>query len=96
MTRLVCAWVLVNAVLLGQRERHMVTLLAVEIDLRVVAPFWRLLRRGYVRLLLAGGPKVLAFGARHGVGDLAALRRLVAAQRSDEPATWETGAGSAR
>ncbi len=48
-----------------------------RVDVRVVAPFSRLARRGYVRLLITGGPKVLRFGAAHGVRGLGGLRRLV-------------------
>jgi hypothetical protein len=47
------------------------------IGLRIVAPFARLVRRGYLGVLLAAGPKVVAFGAAHGVGTVAELRRLV-------------------
>jgi len=54
-------------------ERH--------VDFRVVSPFWRLARRGYVRLLLAAGPRVAAFGASHGLTGLADLRRLVRSLR---------------
>lgn len=60
-----------------------------RVDLRVAAPFTRLLRRGYVRLLLASGPRVLAFGARRGVRGLRDLRRLVEEARRAEPAPWE-------
>lgn len=56
-------------------ERH--------VDFRIVAPFWRLARRGYVRLLLAAGPRVAAFGVSHGVRGLADLRRLVRGLRRD-------------
>ena len=55
-------------------------------DLRIVAPFHRLARRGYLRLLIAGGPAVLAFGARHGIRTLGDLRRLVRRLRAgDDP-----------
>lgn len=64
-----------------------------EVGLRIAAGFDRLARRGYVRLLLAAGPLVLVFGARHGVRSLGALRRFVAALRSREPADWEAGPG---
>jgi hypothetical protein len=60
-----------------------------RVDLRIVAAFWRLTRRGYVRLLLAAGPEVLAFGARHGVRDARALARLVARLRQQGPYPWE-------
>ena len=47
------------------------------IGFRIVAPFARLARRGYVRLLLAAGPKPLMFGAARGVRTIADVRRLV-------------------
>jgi hypothetical protein len=59
------------------------------VAMRVVASFSRLLRGGYVSLLLAAGPRVMAFGATHGIASLGALRELVAAMRSREPAEWE-------
>jgi hypothetical protein len=54
-------------------------------DLRIIAPFSRLVRRGYVRLLIAAGPAVLAFGARHGIHTLGDLRRLVRRLRPGDP-----------
>jgi hypothetical protein len=42
-----------------------------------------------VKLLLAAGPRVLAFGAAHGVRTLGALRRLVSDFRARGPADWE-------
>ncbi len=49
-----------------------------RLGLTVVAPFSRLLQRGYLRLLWAGGGPVLAFGARHGIRSIGELRDLVA------------------
>lgn len=60
-----------------------------EVDLRVRAPFTRLAKRGYVKLLLLGGAPVLAFGARQGVRTLGGLRRMVAELRESRPADWE-------
>jgi hypothetical protein len=60
-----------------------------RVELRVIAPFTRLLRRGYVSLLLRGGPRLLRFGAAHGVRSLAELRRAVEAARSAKPLPWE-------
>lgn len=60
-----------------------------HVDLRIAASFARLLSRGYVRLLLSAGPKLLAFGATHGVRDVGALRDLVVKLRAREPAAWE-------
>ena len=61
-----------------------------RVDFRVIAPFSRLARRGYVRLLLAAGPKVARFGAARGVTTLRGLRALVAAHRADRRAGWRT------
>jgi len=60
-----------------------------RVGFRVVAPLRRLVWRGYLRLLLAAGPEVAAFGARHGVGGLSDLRRVVAQARRQAPAPWE-------
>ncbi len=60
-----------------------------KVDYRIVAPFSKLVRRGYVRLLMAGGPGLLRFGVARGVRTLADLRRLVARSQSRVPAGWE-------
>jgi hypothetical protein len=62
----------------------------VAIRFRIVAPFPRLLRRGYLRLLLAGGPALIAFGAEHGVRGLGDVRSMVRRLRSREPEPWES------
>jgi hypothetical protein len=62
---------------------------AARVDLRVAAPFARLARRGYVRLLLAAGWRVVAFGAARGVRTLADLARLVELLRSRPREPWE-------
>jgi hypothetical protein len=67
---------------------------AVRVDVRVVAGFPRLLRRGYVRLLLESGSRVREIGAAHGVRGLNGLRRLVAAYRNSTPRDWEDGAAA--
>lgn len=59
------------------------------VGFRIVASFPRLLRRGYVGLLLAAGPRVVAFGASHGIRTVGALRRFVAQLRDSGPADWE-------
>ena len=59
------------------------------VGIRIVASFSRLLRRGYVRLLLSAGPGVLAFGAAHGILSLRSLRQLVSSSRSPVPREWE-------
>jgi len=60
-----------------------------RVGFRVAVAFPRLVRRGYLGLLAAGGWRVLAFGATRGVRSLAQLRALVDAMRRREPETWE-------
>lgn len=60
-----------------------------RVDLRIVSPFGELMRRGYGALLLACGPKLLAFGAARGVASPRRLRRLVEQLRARGPETWE-------
>ena len=59
------------------------------VEIRIAAPFSRLVRRGYLSLLVAGGLRVLAFGTAHGVRTLHELRRLVERMQQREPAVWE-------
>ena len=61
----------------------------VAIRFRIATPFSDLLRRGYLRLLLAGGPALIAFGSEHGVRALSDLRSLVRRLRSRKPEPWE-------
>ena len=60
-----------------------------RVGFRVVASFSRLLRRGYVGLVVASGPRVMAYWAGRGILTLGQLRRLVQELRSDRPAAWE-------
>ncbi len=60
------------------------SLLGVRIE--ILASFARLVRRGYLGLLLACGPRLLAFGARHGVRSVGDLRAMVR-DRTDPPST---------
>jgi hypothetical protein len=60
-----------------------------EVKLRIAAGFGRLVRRGYVKLLLAAGPPVVAYAAAHGIQTLGALRQLVAEMRDRGAADWE-------
>lgn len=53
-----------------------------RVGLRILASFLTLTRRGYLRLLVAGGPSVLAWGAAHGVRSLGELRRSIARLRA--------------
>jgi len=64
-----------------------------RVDLRIAAPFQRLVRRGYVGLLVASGWRVVAFGARHGIRSLGQLRRLVEKLTSHPPEPWEGDGG---
>lgn len=64
---------------------------AVRVEFRVLAPFTRLLGRGYVQVLLRGGPKVLAFGASRGVRTLADLRRLLKQLQDRDLGTLSAG-----
>jgi hypothetical protein len=60
-----------------------------RVDLRIAARFGRLLRRGYVRLLLAAGPRVRAIGAAHGITGVKELALLVARVRRSAHESWE-------
>ena len=64
-----------------------------RVGFRIAAGFPRLMRRGYLGLLAASGPRVLAYGASHGIRTLGALRRFVAQRRARAPETWEVGGG---
>ena len=59
------------------------------VRIRIVAGFMRLMVHGYVGLLLAAGPRVLAFGASNGIRSIGALRRFVANLRSNDAEEWE-------
>jgi hypothetical protein len=56
-----------------------------RVNIRVAAGFARLLRRGYVRLLIAGGPRVRAIGAAYGVVSVRSLQKLIATLRRYDP-----------
>jgi len=60
------------------------------VDLRVVAPFATLVRKGYLKLLWSGGVRVIVYGAKRGFRTLGDLRRWVERIRSDRPQPWET------
>lgn len=62
---------------------------ALRIDFRLVAGFRRLLQRGYVGLLLAGGSRVLAAAARRGLHSVSDLQKLVEGARRSQPEKWE-------
>lgn len=67
-----------------------------RVDLRIAASFGRLLRRGYVSLLLAAGARVREVGAAHGIASLKDLARLVARVRIAGGNAWEEEARAAR
>jgi hypothetical protein len=60
-----------------------------RVDLRIAARFPRLLRRGYVRLLLAAGPRVRALGAERGICGLQDLASVVARLRGAPSESWD-------
>lgn len=60
-----------------------------RVEVRIVASFPALMRRGYLSLLAAGGLRVLAFGAAHGIRTLRDLRALLERVRTSRPAHWE-------
>jgi hypothetical protein len=62
---------------------------AERVDIRIAAPFSRLVERGYVRLLLGAGPQVLGFALGRGVTTIGQLRSLVERARRRRPARWE-------
>jgi hypothetical protein len=62
---------------------------AERVDFRVAAPFARLAERGYVRLLLGAGPRVVSFALTRGVTTIGQLRSLVERARRKRPARWE-------
>ena len=64
-----------------------------RVGFRIAAGFPRLMRRGYLGLLAASGPRVLAYGASHGIRTLGALRRFVAQRRARALEAWEVGGG---
>ena len=56
-----------------------------RVGFRVLAPFWRLVRHSHLRLVLEAGPRVLAYGAGHGIRTLGQLRAFVATLRAASP-----------
>jgi hypothetical protein len=66
----------------------------VRVNIVIATGFARLLRRGYVRLLLAAGPRARAIAAAHGVG-MSSVQHLIAAMRKFDRAGWEEPSRSA-
>ena len=61
----------------------------VRVNIVIATGFARLLRRGYVRLLLAAGPRARAIAAAHGVEGMSSIQHLVATMRKFDRAGWE-------
>jgi hypothetical protein len=66
-----------------------------RVNIRVAVGFARLLRRGYVRLLLAAGPRAAAIGFAHGETGMSSLQHLVSSLRRLDRAHWEKSAPGA-
>jgi hypothetical protein len=64
-------------------------ILAEEVGFRIIASFWRLIRHGHLRLVLDAGPKVIAYGAQHGIRTLGQLTAFVKQLRSSKPMPCE-------
>lgn len=62
---------------------------ALAVGFRIVASFWTLVRHGHLQLVVTSGPRVLAYGARHGIVTAGQLRAFVGKLRTTEPASWE-------
>lgn len=60
-----------------------------EVGFRIIASFWRLIRHGHLRLVLEAGPKVMAYGAQHGIRTLGQLTEFVRQIRSSTPMSCE-------
>jgi hypothetical protein len=59
-----------------------------QVGLRILSGFTKLFWRGYVTLLLAGGPRVFAYGAARGVNGVGDLRKFLKQSRASDP-RWE-------
>lgn len=60
-----------------------------RVEIRVAASFSTLMEHGFLTLLLTAGPKVAAFGLRHGVIGPRSLAKFVGRARATEPFEWE-------
>jgi hypothetical protein len=60
-----------------------------QVGLRVVGSFPRLMLRGYVGLLFGGGPRLLAYGASRGVRNVSDLRKFLKQTRVTDP-RWDS------
>ncbi len=59
-----------------------------QVGLRILSSLPKLILRGYVSLLMKGGPRVLAYGASRGVTSVGDLRRFLKQSRASDP-RWE-------
>jgi hypothetical protein len=59
-----------------------------QVGLRVVGGFPRLMLRGYVGLLFGGGPRLLAYGASRGIRNVSDLRKFLKQTKTTDP-RWE-------
>jgi hypothetical protein len=59
-----------------------------QVGLRILSSFPKLFWRGYVGLLMKGGPRVLSYGASRGVTSMSDLRRFLKQSRASDP-RWE-------
>jgi hypothetical protein len=59
-----------------------------QVRLRVLVGFPKLLRRGYVNLLIQGGPRVLAHGGKS--ASFSDVRKLLSQMRNDD-GSWDHG-----
>jgi hypothetical protein len=59
-----------------------------QVGLRIIASFPKLFWRGYVGLLMKGGPRVLSYGSSRGVTSMSDLRRFLKQSRASDP-RWE-------
>lgn len=56
-----------------------------QVGLRVLGGYTRLLFRGYVTLFFKGGPKLLAFAGSRGIHNVNDLRKLIKQASGDDP-----------
>jgi hypothetical protein len=56
-----------------------------QVGLRVVSGFTKLLFRGYVKLLIKSGPRVFAYGSSRGVTNVSGLRKFLRQARASDP-----------
>ena len=55
-----------------------------KIKFRISASLFTLLRKGYFSVLIAGGPEIMKFLARHGFGSLSKIKTVLSQNRSSK------------